>query len=256
MTYRIAFFDIDGTLVSFKTHAMSESTKRALDILRRNGIKIVISTGRSYTEMPVELRNGFDAYATKNGQRCFCGRELYRDVALDPSDVAVIVDQVREGRYDVLVTLGDREFVNALSPRAVKLSEQVKITYEVDDIQLALENPVYQFCVFVDPVDEQQFLCKMKASTTTRWTPLACDVVPIQGGKNYGVRATLDYFGLTPEEAIAFGDGDNDLSMLQAVGTGVAMGNAGDRLKAAADYVTDDVDSDGLWNACRHFGLV
>ena len=45
-------------------------------------------------------------------------------------------------------------------------------------------------------------------------------------------------------------------SMLQAAGVGVAMGNAGDAVKAAADYVTTDVDGDGIWNACEHLGLL
>ena len=257
---KIAFFDIDGTLLSFRTHAMSASTVRALDTMRRNGVRTVICTGRAAIELPPELVgdafDAFDAYVTVGGQRCFCGGDAYRDVTLDPSDVAVIVEQVLEGRYDVLVMLGDREFVSALSPRVLALSEQVKITYEADDIRLALENPVYQFCAFLDPADEQQFLCRMKSTITTRWTPLCCDVIPARGGKDYGVRATLDYFGLSPEEAVGFGDGENDLPMFRAVGTKVAMGNANEAVKADADLVTDDVDSDGIWNACRGLGLV
>ncbi len=53
---------------------------------------------------------------------------------------------------------------------------------------------------------------------------------------------------------IAFGDGENDLSMFSAVGTSVAMGNAQDTVKAAATYVTTAVDDDGIYNAAKHFG--
>jgi hypothetical protein len=55
---------------------------------------------------------------------------------------------------------------------------------------------------------------------------------------------------------IAFGDGGNDSSMIKAAGLGVAMGNALESLKEAADYTTTSVDEDGVLNALRHFGLV
>ena len=79
------------------------------------------------------------------------------------------------------------------------------------------------------------------------------------GVKRYlilGVAATLERLGIDASEAIAFGDGENDLSMFSAVGTSVAMGNAQDTVKAAATYVTTAVDDDGICNAAKHFGLL
>ena len=79
------------------------------------------------------------------------------------------------------------------------------------------------------------------------------------GVKRYlilGVAATLERLGIDASEAIAFGDGENDLSMFSAVGTSVAMGNAQDTVKAAATYVTTAVDDDGIYNAAKHFGLI
>ena len=66
----------------------------------------------------------------------------------------------------------------------------------------------------------------------------------------------LKALGLTREQAIAFGDGGNDVEMLRYAGIGVAMGNACPEAKAAADYITDDVTADGLANGLRHFGLI
>ena len=91
---------------------------------------------------------------------------------------------------------------------------------------------------------------------TTRWCDDFCDVMPVGGGKPEGVQAMCERYGLTLDEAVAFGDGGNDIAMLRAVGTGVAMGNAGDNVKAAADLVTTDVDNDGIWNACVELGLI
>ena len=67
---------------------------------------------------------------------------------------------------------------------------------------------------------------------------------------------TYKYYGLTKEEIIAFGDGENDLEMLAFAGVGVAMGNADEEVKEVADYVTTEIDDDGIWNACKHFKLI
>ena len=254
--FKAAFFDVDGTLLSFKTHAMPASTVRALDALRANGVKTVIATGRSSCELPTELREGFGTYITINGQLCYDEQGVFRDNPIAPDDVHSIVDKARTGEFDILVSQLGGTFVSRLSPRVREVGEKVGLTYVEGDLDRALNQPVYQFCAFVDPGEEQRVLEGTTGIRTTRWTELFCDVVPKEGGKDLGVRACCERFGITPEECIAFGDGENDLTMFEAAGTAVAMGNAWDQVKAAADYVTDDVDSDGIWNACRHFGLV
>lgn len=55
---------------------------------------------------------------------------------------------------------------------------------------------------------------------------------------------------------MAFGDGGNDIPIIEYAGTGVAMGNATDDVKAAADYVADTVDEDGIVTALQHFGVL
>ena len=82
------------------------------------------------------------------------------------------------------------------------------------------------------------------------------DILPAGGGKPNGLAEMLKHFGWTKDEAIAFGDGGNDVAMLQYAGLGVAMGNACDAAKAAADYVTADIDKDGIAKALQHFGLL
>ena len=63
-------------------------------------------------------------------------------------------------------------------------------------------------------------------------------------------------FGFKLEETMAFGDGGNDIGMLRHAGIGVAMGNANDEVKAAADYITASVDEDGIYKALKHFGVI
>jgi cof family protein len=64
------------------------------------------------------------------------------------------------------------------------------------------------------------------------------------------------HLGISLEECIAFGDGGNDMTILQTAGIGVAMGNAYEGVKAVADYVTTSIDEDGIRNAFIHFGII
>ena len=66
----------------------------------------------------------------------------------------------------------------------------------------------------------------------------------------------MEYYGYTIDEAMAFGDGGNDVPIVRDVGGGVAMGNACEELKSVADYVAASVDEDGIERALLHFGLI
>ena len=74
--------------------------------------------------------------------------------------------------------------------------------------------------------------------------------------KARGIRRLMGALGAPCEDVVVFGDGTNDLKMFDPAWLSIAMGNARPALKEAADYVTDDCDRDGIWNACRHFGWV
>ena len=89
-----------------------------------------------------------------------------------------------------------------------------------------------------------------------RWHPAFVDIVAPGGGKDRGMDAVLEHFGISLEETMAFGDGENDLPMLRHAHIGVALGNADDFVQSQADYVTDTVDEDGILTALEHFGLL
>ncbi len=84
----------------------------------------------------------------------------------------------------------------------------------------------------------------------------AIDVVSMSAGKGTGVRAVMEAYGLKKEELMGFGDAMNDAGMIEAVGTAVVMGNGEDALKRVADYVTDDIDEDGVYNALVRYGVI
>ena len=252
---KIAFFDVDGTLVTSDNRVL-ESTERALASLRAHGVRTVLATGRAEYEMPACVKlDDFDSLVMLNGQLCYDERGVYRSAPIPAADVAAVVDAVRAGKFEVLVLQGDCCYVSR-TQRTIDVEEKIHVRYREGDIARALEHPVYQFCAYVDEAHEHMVTDVAHAVRTTRWTQLFCDVIPKEGGKGPGIAATLERYGLSASEAIAFGDGENDLSMFELCGESVAMGNAWDQVKERATYVTDSCDEDGIWNACAHFGLV
>ena len=125
----------------------------------------------------------------------------------------------------------------------------------VKDIHGAVTGRFSVDCVFSEQ-QEARIMQALPECEATRWNPLFTDVVPVGGNKSIGMEKILAYFGISREETMAFGDGGNDVLMLKHVGIGVAMGNAEDEVKLAADYVTDSVDEGGIEKALRHFGVI
>lgn len=82
------------------------------------------------------------------------------------------------------------------------------------------------------------------------------DIIPANGGKRFGVKKVLDYVPFTKEEAIAFGDDTNDIEMLQAVGTGIAMDNASQNVKAVADVICGSVREEDIYRYCKENHLI
>ena len=126
----------------------------------------------------------------------------------------------------------------------------------VQDPRRALGKDLYQAITFLTRDNEHLLLSRAPHVKTTRWHPEFLDVIPTSGGKDRGMDAILNYLGIPLEQSMAFGDGENDLSMLRHAGIGVAMGTASEQVQQGADYVTGTVDEDGIVTALEHFGLL
>ena len=96
----------------------------------------------------------------------------------------------------------------------------------------------------------------VKGAKIATWWDRAVDIIPADGGKGMGIKSMLKFYGFDKSEALAFGDGNNDIEMLQAVGTGVAMGNASEDLKAVADEICGDVSEDGIYHYCVQHNII
>ena len=82
------------------------------------------------------------------------------------------------------------------------------------------------------------------------------EFVPKGFHKGTGIAKVCEILGMDMTDTFAFGDSANDIGMLHDAGIGVAMGNGSDAVKGAADYVTDTMMENGIWNACKHFELI
>ncbi len=256
------FFDVDGTLVSFTKKFLSGGLLADLAALRERGIKLFLSTGRALQDLEHTgmLRGArFDGYVTLGGQYCCDGAGVpFRDAPIPLSDLRGAYEVFKAHPELPAVMEGNGEsYLTTVNDRVRQVYEFLHTQlYPVRDPAWLLEGRVYQLAPFVTPEEEGVFLAAMPGCMSTRWHTQGIDILPRDGGKGAGVRAAMERYGLTRGEIMAFGDGENDMTMLEEAGVSVAMGNGDEQVRALADYVTDTVDNDGVSQALRHFGLL
>ena len=125
-----------------------------------------------------------------------------------------------------------------------------------DDFNTLLQEKVYQVMMGCYESDYTYMMKDIRNAKITAWWNRAVDIIPADGGKGKGIEKVLEYYHFDKSEAIAFGDGNNDIEMLQSVGTGVAMANGSDQLKVVADDVCGYVAEDGIYHYCLGHGLI
>lgn len=258
---KAVFFDVDGTLVSFKTHKVPKSTLDAIASMQEKGIKVFVATGRHQSILTignnVEEIN-FDGYVTLNGQYCYTKEnKVLHEKNISKDDVKSIVKFIKKNDIPCGIIVDSGMYINKSNDIVEKVFSDVNLPLPpVKDIENALESKVFQLNPYIPVEIEDEFMAAMPNSEFTRWSPLFMDVIPAGGGKHIAVQKIMEHYGYKKDEVMAFGDGENDITMLKAVGIGVAMGNANEAVKEAADFTTDCVDNDGVLKALKHFNVL
>ncbi len=257
------FFDIDGTLISFRTHQVPASTIEALSEARARGIRIFIATGRPAVIInhlePLQERNLIDGYITMNGAYCTVGDEVIYKCAIPEADVQALTTFCDSRRIPCIV-VGEHDICAFQSAECIDriFHQQLNITAPIPPVSRAeaTNKQVFQLTPFINIDEEREVSPSIPNSELGRWHPEFVDITAKGNTKQQGIDHIIRHFHIPLEATMAFGDGGNDIPMLRHAAVGIAMGNARDNVKAVADYVTTSVDDDGIANALKHYGII
>lgn len=257
MSIKAVFLDIDGTLVRFREKTLDDRTRSVLERAHERGISLFIVTGRFKTGIGVDRDFPFDGYGTANGEYCFLpGGEVVHMSAWDPADVAAIVRRCQD--LDLCASFTEPDAVYFCgSERARAISTRIHPVRDATARPWSVvgENPVLQVVVDCPESMDARLLDGIPGVESARWSPDFIDVVEKGRGKGDAIDAFCERLGITPAECMAIGDGGNDVHMLRHAGVGVAMGQARDAVKEAADVVAPSVDDHGAAWAIERYAL-
>lgn len=251
---KAVFFDIDGTLLSHSTNPshVPEPTLEALRLLRKNGHVVSLATGRSLAtagrlihELQIE-----DAVLCSGAHILSGGKSL--SVVHIGQDLAESF--VRKG-----LELGCAIFA---------CTDYYMYTYGASDDSLDYIRNQSGINDILQPIEAMTGVCYMNLFGEILPEPeefsTACvtyekgwvEIRPAGITKATGIRYLAEHYGIPMPDTVAFGDSYNDIEMLQAAGTGIAVGNGNDLVKRIADIVTDSIDDGGIYNALKQLQLI
>ncbi|OBZ17291.1 MULTISPECIES: Cof-type HAD-IIB family hydrolase [Bacillales] len=257
MTKKLVFFDIDGTLVD---HAkkIPASTEQAIAELREAGHDIVIATGRGpFMLKPISEALNIHSYVSFNGSYVVYNDEVVYSHAIEPARLAELSR----------ISIANKHPLVYMTPDGMRSSTDQTAYSDDSDEALKLKLPpldpdyyigkeIYQCLLYCKEEDEGYYKENFSELGFIRWHLYGSDLLPPGGSKARGIQAIIERAGFKNEDVYAFGDGVNDLEMLQYVHHSVAMGNASDEVKRAARYVTKDVTEDGIMHGLKMLGLL
>lgn len=255
--FKAAFFDIDGTLLSFRTHQVSPGTVQAFKALHSKGIRTFISSGRPKVLIP-DMPLSFDGYITMNGGYCFVGDKVLVSNPIPQDEADRWLQYAIDNDLCTMIFTEHEMFINRLDdPVGLAIRDQLEFTMPPQlDINLMFGRTAYQIIAIMPPEKDLEVAALLPHCRLPRWHPRFSDLVHKDNSKAAGIEAVLRHYGISRDECIAFGDGGNDIEMLEYCGIGVAMGNADPKVQAHADLVTTSVDEEGILTALQKLEII
>ncbi|MBR3313828.1 MAG: Cof-type HAD-IIB family hydrolase [Atopobiaceae bacterium] len=275
---KIVFLDVDGTLIDYDAKC-PESAAKAVDLARANGHKVYICTGCSKAEIAQRDLPDLDGMIGANGGYVEDAGEVVMHQALSVEQVKHIVDWCNERHLGFYLEANSGMYINSWfveqAPETMKKYAMGKGASEeqaagagqafidgmtrTDDLYRDDVNKVsFILSSYQDHLDSKVEFPDMEANT---WggkdeQALFGDLGPKGITKKHAIQVLLEHLDASQADTISFGDAKIDLSMFELCAYNVAMGNGGPEIKEAADYITDDVNEDGLFNAFKYLGLI
>jgi len=257
MAYKIVFFDVDGTITHHEDGSISTNTKEAIKSLVNRGIRVVAATGRPLSMCEEIKALGIDTLITANGAYVKHNHQVIHKVPMDKDVIQEVVE------FSYTENRGLSFFTEDFSMNGVKDTEIVKALKETLSLnnyptinKLIYNQEVYLMCLYATDETVEKYIQKFPYLTFKRWHPFVLNVLQEEVSKSLAIIKVLKYFDIDKSEAIAFGDGENDIDMLELVGLGIAMGNGNEKIKTIADFVTKKSSEDGIEFALKKFGVI
>ena len=268
MKYKLLVLDLDGTLTNNKKE-ITEYTRQTLMEAQEKGVKIVLASGRpTYGIAPIaeklELKKYGGYILSYNGGEIInwqTGEMMYENVLQD--EILPYLYQFSKENNFAIVTYKDKYVITEHPQDEYVLKEailNVMETLKVDNFLEYIDFPVPKCLIVGEPtrlaeLEKQMYDVLKDKMGVYRSEPYFLELVPKGIDKAQSLSVLLDKIGATREEMIAIGDGFNDKSMIEFAGLGVAMANAQDVVKQAADYITLSNEEDGVADVVRKFML-
>ena len=256
------FFDVDGTLLPFGK-SIPDSAVYSIKAAQALGSRCFIASGRSIAELPRFPMLAFDGYI------CSAGATIIVD------DKLIYSAHIERGAFDSLFRyLSEKGFyVISQTDKATYLSKDAWDMFTHQLMKHIGRLVELNGLVISDTVPEDEDVKKVlflsdddgygvdrvrkeidpmfTVVNNTVGLPQEIMAEVVLGGisKATGIEKVLSYFGVDRSDSVAIGDGSNDIEMVEYADIGIAMGNSSGDLKAVADYITTDIEEDGIKNA-------
>lgn len=273
---KILFIDVDGTLVDYENR-LPDSAVTAIRAARANGHRVYICTGRSKAEVYPNLWDiGLDGMIGGNGAYVEDRGQVVLHRFLTGAQCRRAVDWLHERRLEFYLEsnsglFASEHFKTAGLP-AIREYMRRKDRDDSVSIRDVFPEMIFGAGLYREDVNKISYVLQSKrdAADAQRVFPdlqhgtwggageraLFGDLGVRGITKASAVDALLTHLGVRREDTIAFGDAKVDIPMFEACACSVCMGSGGEDAKMAADYVTGDVDKDGLHRAFSHLGLI
>lgn len=265
--YKLIAVDMDGTLLG-DNHAISEGSKKAIKRAREQGVQVVLATGRPLAGIEAFLEE-LDLVSDQDYAICYNG-----SIVQNTGTGEVIAKQILNGSnlhqlYELSLELGVNIHAfsrnGLITPKASKYTQHEAdlngIDFQVVDFRdIEADEDIIKI-MFVD--DEEKLnraISQLPQFVTETYTvvqsaPFFLEFLNKQSNKGEGVKKLAERLGISREEIICVGDAGNDLHMIEYAGLGVAMGNAFEEIKDAADFITKTNNENGVAHVIETFIL-
>lgn len=255
------FFDYDGTLVdeSENIYTPTPIVRKALEELKENGYLIGLCTGRSKCYIP-KTGIHFDCYITTNGSYAEVNGHIIQNIPITPSPESLIAYTQQE---DFVTFLEQQDYCYIIGMQTLLYQQYLNLFHldssyflpyksleglQPNKISILYEND-RKLNTFIDKFGNDYEITPVRNSNTA-------DICIKNINKATGVKAVANYLGLTSNRIYAFGDGENDYTMLKEAGYGITMRNHAKKLDELSLYVTKTVKEDGVAFALKKFRLI